>query len=138
MEILVEILIQVCTWLLQLVGEILVQILAEAIAELLGHVVRMVFRQLKPIHAWLAILGYTLLGAASGGLSLLVAPELFIHTPWIRVANLVVTPIVCGWVMSCLGSWRRRQHKEAIRLESFAYGFVFAFGMAAVRYGLGK
>jgi hypothetical protein len=40
--------------------------------------------------------------------------------------------------MEAIGTWRRQRDKEVIRLESFAYGFCFAFSMALVRYTFGQ
>ena len=32
-----------------------------------------------------------------------------------------------------VGSTLRKRHKKAMRIESFGYGFAFAFGMAIIR-----
>jgi hypothetical protein len=39
--------------------------------------------------------------------------------------------------MALIGARLRKRGSETIRLETFAYGFLFAFSMAAVRMGLG-
>lgn len=70
----------------------------------------------------------------AGGLSLWVFPALFIQEPWLRVINLLVAPCVAGFVMSALGNYRRRKGQELLRLDTFVYGAVFAFGMALVRF----
>lgn len=85
----------------------------------------------------LAFIGYALLGLGAGGLSLLVFPELFVHHPYLRIANLILTPILAGWLMSAVGEWRERKGLTVIRLDSFAYGFIFAFGIAIIRYLFG-
>jgi hypothetical protein len=36
--------------------------------------------------------------------------------------------------MSLLGSILTRQGKKVVQIESFPYGFAFAFGMALIRY----
>lgn len=82
----------------------------------------------------LASIGYGLLGAAVGGLSLLAFPEHFIESLSWRRVNLIATPVLAGAAMSAVGWLRRRQGKETVRLDHFAYGFIFAFGMALVRY----
>ncbi|HEY0075143.1 MAG TPA: hypothetical protein VGB77_13680 [Abditibacteriaceae bacterium] len=85
----------------------------------------------------LAFIGYALLGFAAGGLSLLLFPELFVHHPALRIANLILTPVLAGWLMSAVGDWRERKGLSVIRLDSFAYGFIFAFGVAIIRYLFG-
>jgi hypothetical protein len=40
--------------------------------------------------------------------------------------------------MASVGAWRRRRELETIRLDSFAYGFCFAFFMALVRFAWGR
>ncbi len=78
------------------------------------------------------------MGATAGGLSLWLSPELFIKVPWLRVANLALTPLAAGLIMQAIGAWRARRQKEVLRLESFAYGFSFAFAMAVIRFVFGE
>jgi hypothetical protein len=42
--------------------------------------------------------------------------------------------VLAGVAMAALGAWRRRRDEEPILLDRFAYGFLFAFVMAAVRF----
>lgn len=138
MEIIAEIVIQVLGWMFQLLGELLFQMLFEAIADLFGHAVKEPFRRPRPARPWVASIGYLVFGASAGGLSVWLLPELFIKTEWLRVANLLLTPLAAGVIMQAIGSWRERREKEALGLESFAYGFCFAFSMAVVRFAFGK
>jgi hypothetical protein len=39
-----------------------------------------------------------------------------------------------GLAMSLIGSTLSHQEKKATRIESFGYGFAFAFGIAPIRY----
>src|SRR5438046_1263628 len=100
----------------QFFGELLLQIIVEAIAEFIGHSIKEPFRRPKPVHPWLAAIGYFIFGAITNGLSLGVLPELFIKAHWLRVVNLVLTPCASGLVMAWVGSWRRRHEKEVILL----------------------
>lgn len=138
MEIIVELILQVLGWVFQFLGELLLQILFEAVAELLGHSLIEPFRRKEPMNAWLAGIGYALYGCIAGGLSLLIIPNLFISASWLRVTNLVLTPILAGLIMSYLGARRRKREKQTIRLETFSYGFVFALAMAIIRFISGK
>lgn len=134
MEIIVEILIQVLWWMLEVIGEVLLQGVFEVVAEIFGRRVKAPFRRTRPAHPALAALGYALFGAMAGGLSLWLMPTLFISTPWLRVLNLALTPLLAGLLMERLGNWRRGRDQSTIRLDTFAYGFVFALAMAVVRF----
>jgi len=45
----------------------------------------------------------------------------------------LLSPLATGLAMSLIGWLVRRQEKETVRIETFTYGFTFAFGMALVR-----
>lgn len=130
MEIIAEILLA----LLQVLGELFLQIIFEGLAELGVRSVREPFRKPKPMHPILASLGYIMFGSLAGGLSLLIFPNSFIGPEWLKVLNLLGTPVVAGSLMAALGFWRRRKEQELIRLDRFGYGFLFAFAMATVRF----
>lgn len=138
MEIIAEIVLQVLGWIFQLLGELLLQVTLEAIAGLFGHAVKEPFRRPRPVRPWLAALGYLIFGAVAGAFTVWLLPELFITTQWLRAANLLLTPLVAGLTMEAIGSWRGSRGKEVLKLESFAYGFCFAFAMAVVRYAFGR
>lgn len=131
-----EILVEILAFLLQAVLEIALQAAFELLAELGIRSVREPFRR-GPVDPWLAGLGYALFGAVAGGVSLLVFPELFVHSSTARWLNLFLTPLCAGLTMAFIGARLRRRGKATIRIESFFYGFVFAFAMAAVRLGFG-
>jgi len=86
-----------------------------------------------PASPWLAAIGYALLGAAAGGISLLPFPSLLLETPAARLAHLILVPIAAGAAMAAIGSWRRRKGQRLIRLDRFIYGYLFALSMAVVR-----
>lgn len=133
MELLAELLLQVLGWLIQLFAELLIQLFAESLFRLIGHVLKAPFQR-APTQPWVAAIGYAVFGAVAGAISLAVFPALFIKPEWLRLLNLVVTPLAAGAIMGLIGGWRRRHEKETIRLESFSYGFCFAFTMALVRH----
>jgi hypothetical protein len=137
-EIIFEILVQIFLWIVQLLFEFLLQILGEALIEFGIRGLREPFRRPEPLNPWLAAMGYAILGSVVGGLSLLLFPELFIKPRWLRVVNLLVTPLLAGGLMSALGAWRSKKGQELIRLDRFSYGFLFAFAMALVRFVWGR
>lgn len=81
-----------------------------------------------------AAVGYTVLGVAAGGLSLIPFPDRFVHTSRIHGISLLVGPLITGSLMSLTGFLLRQRGKTVVQIESFSYGFAFAFGMALVRF----
>lgn len=134
MEIIVELLFM----LLQFLGEIVLQIVFEALAEVGFRSLREPFRRPRPLHPFLAAVGYAILGALAGALSLWIFPANFIEPPALRLANLICAPVAAGLAMGALGAWRRRRHEDLIRLDRFSYGYLFALAMAAIRYFWGE
>jgi len=136
-EFIAEIIIQIVWGILQFLGELLLQAFFELIAELIGRSVKEPFRRPKPVNPWFAAFGYIIFGVAAGGLSLWLVPALFIPSQWLRIANLILTPVVAGLLMDRLGAWREKKDQETIRLDTFSYGFLFALSMALVRFAWG-
>jgi sterol desaturase/sphingolipid hydroxylase (fatty acid hydroxylase superfamily) len=136
-EIIVEIIVQIVWWILQFLGELLLQAFFELLAELFGRSVKEPFRRPQPIHPWLAAIGYGIFGAIAGAISLWALPSLFISAQWLRIVNLIATPLLAGLMMERLGAWREMKDQKTIRLDTFAYGFVFALSMALVRFTWG-
>lgn len=118
----------------QILGELLLQVFFEFLAELGFRGLREPFRRPSPLHPVFAAFCYAGFGAAAGAVSLVFLPHLFILSRAGQLANLVVTPMAAGLLMSLLGAWRRRRGQEIVRLDVFAYGFVFALAMALVRF----
>lgn len=118
--------------LFQFVGEILLQVVFELLAEL-G------FRSLtdtlkRPRSPVLSTIGFVLLGAMAGGISLLILPRSPISNLAFRKINILVTPLVVGGVMMLIGRQRDKRGQTLVRLDRFGYAFVFALAMAVVRY----
>jgi hypothetical protein len=128
MEILFELVFHV-------LNELVIQVVFESFAEVGLRHARKPSR--KPPNPWLAAIGYVLLGAIAGFLSLLIFPTLFMPSHGARLANLLIAPVLAGGVMAALGAWRRRHDQELIRLDRFAYGYLFALAMAVVRFAFG-
>ena len=127
MEIIFEFLFQIVFELvLQIFGELLVELGVRSLAE--------PFREREARNPFLAFVGYAFLGFIVGGLSLLVFPQSFVRSSNLHGISLFITPTLAGLVMSGVGWLRHRQGSRVIRLDSFSYGFIFAFGMALVRF----
>jgi hypothetical protein len=87
----------------------------------------------KP-NAWLAVLGHVLLGTLLGAISLCAFPNHLTRDGWPRLLNLVFTPVLAGLAMALLGRWRARRGDPVLRIDQFAYGYLFALAVAVVRY----
>lgn len=120
--------------LFEFFGEIIVQVVFEALASAGLHIVRDPDAPPRTTNPWLLIIGYALLGAVAGGLSLLVFSHSLVHSPTARLINLVLAPAAGGLAMAAVGAWRKRRGKVGIELDRFTYGYVFAFAMALVRF----
>jgi hypothetical protein len=134
MEILLEILIQIGWFLLQVLGELIVQMIFELIVWMVGHGVVEPLRRSQPMHPVAAAIGYAILGAAAGGISLWLVPDLFIEKGWLRWLNVLLLPFAAGAIMSAIGAWRRHRDMGVIKLDNFSYGYGFALAMAVVRF----
>lgn len=118
-------------FIFELLGEFLLQVVGEALIEIGLHSLTEPFR--RPPNPWLAAIGYALFGAILGGISLLVVPNNLVPEAW-RVANLVATPVAVGGVMALMGAWRARRGQPILRIDRFAYGYLFALFIALVRF----
>jgi len=114
--------------------EVLFEFAGEALLDLALRAIAEVFETSRITNPVLASIGYTLLGALAGGLSLFIFPHPLVHPSRLHGINLLVSPIVTGSVMSLIGSILSRQGKKVVQIESSGYGFAFAFGMALIRY----
>ncbi len=85
------------------------------------------------LNSILNAIGYFLLGVAVGVASVFVAPHPFVHPSRFHGISLLLSPLASGGTMSLLGRLVRKRGRTAIDIESFKYGFAFAFGMALVR-----
>ena len=125
--------------LFQVLFEFILEIGAEILLELGLHSVAQVFHGRRTRNPVFAFIGYALLGVIVGFISLLIFPRPLVRSASFRGINLhgiglVISPLLAGLVMSAIGSLRRRRGMSVIRLDSFGYGFIFAFGMALIRF----
>ena len=118
--------------ILELLFELFLQIVIEILAELGLHSAKETFK--RPPNPFFATIGYTIFGATAGALTLLWHPAHFTKTLGTRIAVLVLVPIAAGIAMALIGAWRRCRDQTLIRLDRFAYGYVFALALALVRF----
>lgn len=124
--------------LLQIIFEFFLEFIVQIIAELfLEAAFQKFFAALwvrKALNATLAVIMYFGLGVITGWFSILIFPHSFIRGSRLHGISLIITPLLAGLTMSGIGWIRTSQGKPVIRLDTFAYGFIFAFGMALVRF----
>lgn len=129
-----EFLFELLLALAEIFLEALFAVIWEAILDLAQRAIAEVFKPFGIASPQLAFVGYLLLGAIAGAWSFLIYPHHLVHPSRFHGISLLVSPIITGLVMSLIGSILRRQGKRVVQIESFSYGFAFAFGMALIRY----
>ena len=129
-----ELLFALVELFLELFLEAALEIGAEIVASLFFRGMDSVFDVSEFRNPVLAGLGYVCLGAAFGGLSVVLFPHPFVHPTGLHGISLLLSPILTGLAMSFMGTLWRKRGKAALPIESFGYGFTFAFGMALIRF----
>jgi hypothetical protein len=118
--------------LFEFLGELFFEFALQALAELGA---RMLLASLgSRASSLLRLPGLALLGAALGGTTLLVFPSRLFATQALRVANLVITPVLLGALMAMLGARRIRRGLMVLPIDRFVGGFAFALAFAIVRF----
>ena len=118
----------------EFLGEFVLQILFELFADGTGRALKQPLSRRYAAHPLLAVFVYALLGAALGGLSLLVLPNHLVRDPNLGLANLLLGPFAAGGAMHLLGRYLQRHRRGRTKLETFACGFAFALALRAVRF----
>jgi len=126
MEAIFEIIL---SFLWEIFGNLLVQFLLEVGLRALIEP----FRKSEARHPVLAFLGCIILGTVAGYLSLFLLPYQLFHAQHLRGYSLFFVPLASGVAMAGLRLLRQRQEKQLVFLDSFTYGYTFAFFMTFVR-----
>jgi hypothetical protein len=122
--------------LLLVLAEIFLEVIFEFAGEVLDAALRAlgeIFENVSLENPVIASIGYAALGWLAGGLSLIVFAHPVVRPSRIHGISLLVSPAITGLVMASIGSSLRRRGKKVVEIESFTYGFAFAFGMALIR-----
>lgn len=124
--------------LLELIFDAAFEFLAAGLASLFLHAAGVVSKLSAIQNPVLRTCVYALFGLLLGGISLIFLPHHLVHPSRIHGISLIASPLITGLMMWATGAILRRGDKKVPRLESFSYGFSFAFGMALVRFIFAK
>lgn len=127
MEVLFEI-------IFQLFFEFLLPVIGEMLFEVAFHSVSAPAWARKALNTVVALIVYLGLGILTGFLSLLIFPHSFVRSSRLHGISLIITPLLAGLTMWGVGRIRRWRGEAVMRLDTFGYGFIFAFGVALMRF----
>jgi hypothetical protein len=85
----------------------------------------------RPVRATII---YFVMGLSIGWGSLFFFPHPLVHPSRFHGISLLVSPTISGLMMWWLGASLRKRDKKTTQIESFGYGFVFALGVALMRF----
>lgn len=83
---------------------------------------------------WLILLCYFLLGCGVGGISIVLMPHIWLPSSNLRVANLIVAPIIAGSIGVFSARHFYKGRSDVNPQDHFLPGFLFAFAVAAIRF----
>jgi hypothetical protein len=128
-----ELFIGLISVVVEVLGEASIEIAGELVVDLLVRVSKRIMTAAPGVSPLFAVIGIAILGALSGLLSITIFPHPMVHPSRVHGASLLISPLVAGLVMSLIGRGVRGTGRESIQIESFGYGFIFAFAMALIR-----
>jgi glycerol uptake facilitator-like aquaporin len=119
--------------------ELILYILFEILGQAIGAVILYIFFEplKKQPHPWLAAIGYAMIGATIGGLSLFFLPNQLMKPMW-RNINLLLTPIITGVVLAFWQSPKTLPKTVIYQNPNFYYGFIFALSWLLIRFIFAK
>ena len=120
--------------LFEILFELVLSLFGEILAELALHELGRIPWMRKTGRVVLTAILYFGAGVVVGFISLQIFPKAFARSSTLPGISLVVTPILGGVFMSYIAWLRVRTWDWTIRLETFAYGFLFAFAMTLLRF----
>jgi hypothetical protein len=114
------------------IGQIIVELFLQLFLEVIADAI---WRRL-PEPARLGVKAVLSVGVAIllGWLSSLAFPKPFIAVELFRIAYLILVPVLLGFMMSLIGVYFSKRSKARSTLESFGFGWLFAFSFALTRY----
>jgi hypothetical protein len=126
MEVIFELLFEVF-------GELLIQLIFQLLGVVGEHALQP-YRSPTPRSPTASIISHLVIGAALGGLSLLIWRHSMIHGDLARVAYLFLGPVLAGGLSAAVGWLLKRNNHDTVPLERFGYAYLFAFSLSGVRF----
>ena len=123
-------------FILELLFEALFEFVLGAIVAGIYHLLRRFWITARRGNAAIASAILVFVGAALGLLSVLMFPHPMVPPSKLHGISVLVSPAITGLAMAALGNGVRRRGRLPVRIESFGYGFAFAFGVALIRFFL--
>ena len=120
--------------LLEILLEFVLPLFAELLAELALHQLSSIPGAQKVGRVILTAIMYAGVGLAAGILSLFIFPEALARSSTLPGISVVITPLLGGLLMSYIAWLRVRTWDWTIRIEAFAYGYIFALVMTLLRF----
>lgn len=105
-------------------------------AGLLSRLIRRFRVSVRRSNPIVATVVFALVGLGLGFFSVVLAPHPLLHPSRFHGVSLLISPVISGLVMAWIGRAWRRRGRDAVQIESFSYGFVFALAIALVRFGM--
>jgi hypothetical protein len=75
-----------------------------------------------------------MVGCGVGGMSLLLVGYALLQPGWLRIANLVLSPIASGLIAKTLAEQRAPSNPMLVPRNHFWYAFWFSLGVAFTRF----
>ena len=122
---------------MELLFEILLEFVLPLIAEVFAEAALNKVDRILSVHETARVvvtaIMYFGVGLVAGFFSLLIFPKAFARSSTLPGISLVITPVLGGILLSFIAWLRVRTSDWSIRIETFAYGFLFAFAMTLLR-----
>jgi len=124
-----ELLVLIIQFLIEVVGQAVVSIPFDCACRI---------RRKEEHHAFLLSVVFLVIGGMVGAISAAFIPSL-VHVPELRIAGLVVTPLVSGAFGYQIAKWQARTRNPFLVPQfHFWYTFFFALGLVGVRFAYVK
>jgi hypothetical protein len=122
-----EVLVAIFQFLLEVIGQTLVWNLLYLPFDFLS------FRDFPTGRAGFCALAF-FGGLLCGWILLIPFPSTSIHSPWLRIATLIASPVLAGWISYVVAELRAGLGHIVESRNHFWYAFTFTLGLAIVRF----
>ncbi|MFZ6744004.1 hypothetical protein ACO0LC_12300 [Undibacterium sp. JH2W] len=119
--------------MIEFIFEVLLQLVFEVLEFGVSSGVERRSREFLP--SWLAVIVYIAFGVLAGYVSIWIFPQAFLHDSHARIANLLLTPVLMGFLAGAFTAWRTGDAPGIFKYR-FACGYAFAVSLALVRFFL--